>query len=177
MRQAVATAVMFALLIVTPALAADDVLGWQGTRWGTKEAATRKTLEAAGFKLTSITKPEDRRYVKSRYAPFETQLTIGDTSLRVVLLFHEDTQGLDAVLMTGVNFKEDETTELLPVLKEKYGEPFTITDERVLMKAIWKFTTTTIELTSIPSRGRLAKIQLYYAPTTPVASKKAKDKL
>ena len=117
---------------------AEDVLGWQGTRWGMTDEEVRKTLEGAGLRLT----PSAGTYSGGVVAPFKTSIRIGAYDYEVVPQF--DKEGLRQVIIRGQStrpYVRKLFVELQDLLTEKYGTPAPLGDRRE-----WRFKTTIIEL-------------------------------
>ena len=161
-----ATAAILALALIalggTPALALDDLAGWQETRWGMTEVQARK---AAGTETRTIDPPVNYRFL---YAPMKVPLKIGAFPLEALLQFSKETRRLQQVLVRSDSDNPALWTLLRDLLTEKYGAPAQLGD-----KQEWRFPTTIIELmrVQVPS---VRQIHVRYYPATAYRDDKPK---
>ena len=198
MRETVAAAVAFALLIAVPALAVDDdVLGWQGFRWGISESDALTASEASGLRVER--KDTRASYEGGFYSPFESVITLHEAPFTVKFMFLRDTRALGKVHLHSLKLLpkslirpgtpppprhtlfEPVHAQILQSLTEKYGPPKLVQAEPtgiVEPNAVWTFPTTTITLTGlVRPADRSWPIAIIYMPTAVPSKKDEKQKL
>jgi hypothetical protein len=190
---AAAAAVAFALLIGVPALAVDDVLGWQDFRWGMSESQALKVAEISGLRV-------ERRDTSKSYdgfcVPFESAITLHEASFTVRFLFLRDTRALGRILMFSLDLfpqssirpgepsprgmlLEPVHAQVRQTLIEKYGTPKLDppVSENFAPDAVWAFATTTIKLLGVIRTPRNWPVMITYRPTAAPPKKDEKEKL
>jgi hypothetical protein len=162
---------------------ADDVLGWQTTRWGMTPSEVKGSIESLKLPATSLPRPYGRALGAD--APFQTSVEIAGNHYDAIFLFSEGTHRLDRVLVRTVDFSREHALalhdSLLGALTEQYGRPGE-TESRGTTATLtrWTFRTTTVTLTmhtdtAVPGNP-VTHLGIIYAPTA-TASEDPKDKL
>jgi hypothetical protein len=172
----VLVAVLVLVVMAAPRVGAlDDVAGWQSTRWGMSEDATRAALEREGHRLVPVT---DGRYLGTT-VPFKTQLTVGPCGYEVFFHFLESlrTLGQVNIIVNGpVSVVRRCYDSLSSLLTDKYG-PGRATTSQTTERLLWSFPSTTIELSRSESRMFDSTTAIVYKPTAEPPKKADRDKL
>jgi hypothetical protein len=157
-----------------PACAADDVPGWQNTRWGMTETEVKRALESIGLSLAALPAPLARS-LGVRTA-LTTTVEMEGNYYDAILLFPDDAR-LGQVLVRTLDYSRKHALTLHGKLRHalvaKYGQPGeSESSSTTASLARWTFKTTTVVLsmyTDTPTPARqVSQLAVLYAPTATV---------
>ncbi len=153
------------LIIVLPlqALAADDLLGWQNTRWEMTEV---EAAVALGSEAVRTNPPEK---FQKMYSPAKVSVRIGAYELVAKLQFSTEDKKLRQVIIQAPNASIELWAKLRDLLTEKYGQPSQAGTLRE-----WRFKTTVVELTRLSMPGIIGLTTIRYYPATNYRDEKSK---
>jgi hypothetical protein len=154
-------ALVAVVILAGVAHSADDVAGWQATKWGMPEGEVQRVLG-----LTSEPNPPKPQF--KNYAAWRIPLTISGQDYEAALLFGRDTRRLEAVQIEG---KKDNTfvryNRLRDLLIDKYGQPVKVPNAiRGNAESLeWRFKSTVIKLEMLHVPGTIDSTFLNYVST------------
>jgi hypothetical protein len=151
------------LLSVATQASADDILGWQNTRWGMTVDQASVALGSEGRRV------EPPEKFKSLYAPLKSRIQISGSDLEVFLQFSDQTKTLKQVLLRSSTGGLSLWDTLRDLLTEKYGAPVQIGKDRE-----WRFKSTIIELDHLLIPGVVDQVSIRYYPASNYKDEKQK---
>jgi hypothetical protein len=154
------------MLFVASQASAEDLLGWQNTRWGMTE---QQAATALGQDAQRINPPHK---FKRLYVPLKSTISISHFNIDVDLQFSNETKTLAQVLLTYDGAGHEELwAKLRDLLTEKYGAPHQVGTT----KREWRFKTTIIvlDLLDLPL-ARVQSVSVSYYPASDYKDEKSK---
>jgi hypothetical protein len=142
---------------------AEDILGWQNTRWG---MTVDQAAVALGNQGRRVEPPEK---FKNHYAPLKTKIQISGYDLDVLLQFSDQTKTLQQVLLKSSTGGLSLWATLRDLLTEKYGAPIQIGKARE-----WRSKSTIIELDHLLIPGIIEQVSIRYYPASQYKDEKQK---
>jgi hypothetical protein len=157
----------------------NDVYGWNGIPWGSTNHVLEKAFGRQIAPFESGAKEYSERFDVDHVAP---NARFGNMSFNIVFQMSKDTKQLRQVLVDGVGTPSHGDFEaVMASMVGIYGRPASLVDYgprnaavdrplNIYKKAIWKFPTTTIQLTVMAGpiyfRERKGWLYLRYFPTS-----------
>ena len=132
---------------------ANDLLGWQQTRWGMTEAQAAAAVTDA----TRVSPPE--KY-SGMYAPMKARMEVSGSEVEVMLQFSYKTKTLSQVLLKPRFGGLETWAKFRDLLTSRYGA-----STQVGKKREWKFKTTVVELSHLQIPGVIDQVSIRYFPT------------
>lgn len=141
---------------------ADDLLGWQNTRWGMTEEEIIEHMPDAPFQ------PVPHQDFGTAYCKLIlSRVKIGDSAFEVLMQMNKDTDRLSHVLIKNdgdPSYAADKTVfnDTLRILTERFGKPARTATSNAYN---WTHPTTTVELFTIEIKDILCRIAVSFRPT------------
>jgi hypothetical protein len=151
------------LLLVTTQASADDILGWQNTRWG---MTVDQAAVALGSEGRRVEPPEK---FKSLYVPLKTKIQISGSDLEALLQFSDQTKTLQQVVLRSSTGELSLWAKLRDLLTEKYGAPVQIGKVRE-----WRSKSTIVGLDQLLIPRVIDQVSIRYYPASKYKDEKQK---